>query len=637
MSTRVRRGASASRSESAGAGEPDRLFELGPLVTRGFDIRAYVASPSDPPARPLRVYTLDPTFRRGHLGVRTLQVPYEPVHPTDDGFRGALLEIDARDDLGVPQRVLDLDATGVLLGSGVGPSTADPRFHQQMVYAVTMSLYATFQRALGRDVAWGFRAGGEVSDEPVRLRIRPFGARELNAWYDADAGEIVFGWEPSPGGRYAPPRGIHVYTALSHGVVVHEVTHALLDGLRAHFRAATNPDVRAFHEAFADLMAHFSRLDHEDLVRAAFADADSIQGDAGDGFADAGPATGWQAPALLRQLAREVGGSGGRRDGLRDALESDTRYGPDAPLEPHDRGQILVAAVFEAYWTVFLRRTRPLVRIATGGAGRLPEGTLQPALASELAREAGKLGGHFLGIMIRALDYCPPVDIRFGEYLRAMITADRDLVPDDPYGYREALVEAFRRRGIVPPGVEHLSEDALLWSGPSYRVERYPPLAFSNLEFDGDPATPESRDELRRQGHALGRLATTPGLERHFALEPAGDGVGVPVVQSIRMSRRASPDGRIRFDLVGELTQTALHETEDGRLVPTIGGSTVILGPHGEVRYVVHKRLPRRRDDVERWLDFVRSPEAAEAWTERRGDDGRVRLVPDPLHRCSPR
>ena len=35
-----------------------------------------------------------------------------------------------------------------------------------------------------------------------------------------------------------------------------------------------------------------------------------------------------------------------------------------------------------------------------------------------------------LTICIRALDYCPPTDITFGEYLRALVTADYDLKPD---------------------------------------------------------------------------------------------------------------------------------------------------------------------------------------------------------------
>ena len=45
----------------------------------------------------------------------------------------------------------------------------------------------------------------------------------------------------------------------------------------------------------------------------------------------------------------------------------------------------------------------------------------------------------FLNIVIRAIDYCPPLHCTFGEYLRAIVTADADLVPDDPVGYREAF------------------------------------------------------------------------------------------------------------------------------------------------------------------------------------------------------
>ena len=44
-----------------------------------------------------------------------------------------------------------------------------------------------------------------------------------------------------------------------------------------------------------------------------------------------------------------------------------------------------------------------------------------------------------LSICIRALDYCPPVDVTFGEYLRAMITADCDLLDEDDKNYRFAV------------------------------------------------------------------------------------------------------------------------------------------------------------------------------------------------------
>ena len=67
---------------------------------------------------------------------------------------------------------------------------------------------------------------------------------------------------------------------------------------------------------------------------------------------------------------------------------------------------------------------------------------------------------------IRALDYLPPVDVRFGELLRAIITADTDLVPDDPHNYRIAFAEAFRGRGILVEDCLSMSPENLLWETP---------------------------------------------------------------------------------------------------------------------------------------------------------------------------
>jgi hypothetical protein len=83
-----------------------------------------------------------------------------------------------------------------------------------------------------------------------------------------------------------------------------------------------------------------------------------------------------------------------------------------------------------------------------------------------LANEASKSAQHVLNMCIRAIDYCPPVDITFGDYLRAIITADLDLVSDDSHYYRLAFIDAFRRRGIYPEGIRTLSEDSL-----RYRID----------------------------------------------------------------------------------------------------------------------------------------------------------------------
>jgi len=103
----------------------------------------------------------------------------------------------------------------------------------------------------------------------------------------------------------------------------------------------------------------------------------------------------------------------------------------------------------------------------------LPAGAIHPDLARRLADEAAKSASHVLTMCIRALDYRPPVDVTFFEYLRALITADYDLVRDDELNYRVAFVEAFRRRGIYPLNLgdpssdapRTLSVDTLRWQG----------------------------------------------------------------------------------------------------------------------------------------------------------------------------
>src|SRR5207248_665754 len=84
-----------------------------------------------------------------------------------------------------------------------------------------------------------------------------------------------------------------------------------------------------------------------------------------------------------------------------------------------------------------------------------------------LAGEAAKAARHVLTMAIRALDYIPPVDLTFGEYLRGIITADLDLVQDDRYNYRIAFIEAFGRRGILPQDIHTLSVESLKWQGLS--------------------------------------------------------------------------------------------------------------------------------------------------------------------------
>ncbi len=125
-----------------------------------------------------------------------------------------------------------------------------------------------------------------------------------------------------------------------------------------------------------------------------------------------------------------------------------------------------------------------------------------PTLAQRLAGEAIKTADHFSALCIRALDYSPPVDIQFGEFLRALITADIDVVPQDDWGYRAALIEGFRLRGIVPEHVVSFSEEALCWRAPEFTRGERPRC--EGLSFDVmAPAETALKIERRAQARKL--------------------------------------------------------------------------------------------------------------------------------------
>jgi len=189
-----------------------------------------------------------------------------------------------------------------------------------------------------------------------------------------------------------------------------------------------------------------------------------------------------QSQNLLADLAYQFGQAIERYGALRSAIKKLDSEEIQHTTEPHKRGAILVAAVFDAFLTIYKSRIRDLLRIATGGTGVLPRGELHPDLVGRMAQEAAKTARHILHMCIRALDYCPPVDVDFGDYLRALITADHDLVSDDRLNYRLAVIEAFRRRGIYPRDVSNLSEESLLWHKPSKKEQRALYSVFGNAE-----------------------------------------------------------------------------------------------------------------------------------------------------------
>jgi hypothetical protein len=584
----------------------DTGFVVSPFLPRHVHVRPYQRRPGDPVYRPLRIFALDPAVSKLEGAVALVNVPYEPLRR---GPRGRLFHVKRSDkDPAFHDPDCDLEDRRVLLTQGFAPARSDFRFQDQMIYAVCSSVYAAFRKALGRDPVWGFER--DESDEgldPGALTLHPRAFEGRNAYYDKADGSLNFGYFTADDPAAGFMKGERVYTCLSHDVVVHELTHALLDGMRANFMIPTQIEVLAFHEAFADLVSVFQHFSYRNVVLAAIKKS-------------RGEVTG----ELLTDLARPLGTSAERRSALRRAI--DVPGGPGAPrlryqqgLDVHELGSVLVLAVFDAFNTIYRRKIERYVRLATGGAGHLGLRELPADLQAVLAEEASQLASQFLSICIRAIDYCPPVDLEFGEFLRAVITADRELVPDDPWGYREAWIDAFRERGILPTDVKALDEDALAWKAPEENLRPVQPLSFSRLRFRGDPGHPAGASELGRQAAALGAVIADPKYAGEFGLQkPDGDSIRKPCIESIRSARRIGPDGQILFDIVAEISQrrAVKGSGENRRGLVFQGGSTVILGPEGEIRYVIRKRVgSTERSDVQR--KFMESPGGQQYWVPK--------------------
>lgn len=428
---------------------------------------------AEPPFRRLRIFSLDPSaaleLETAGISRTTVPVRWEKLQ-ADDGTPGPVGEyIEVVDVDPASRSVYDpvnLDDPHLLAQDGLAPSTGNPQFHQQMTYAVAMTTIANFEQALGRPILWSPRKydnDGNYLSLPEeryvrRLRIYPHAMREQNAYYSPERKALLFGYfdATTVDPRDELPGGL-VFTCLSHDIVAHETTHAILDGLQHRLLDATNDDMLAFHEAFSDIVAIFQHFTIPGVI------LDQIQRSRGDLRKDT-----WLA-RLAVQFARATGMGGALRNAL-GSVGPDGRSAPPDPtllgrtMEPHERGAIFVAAVFDAFLQIYERRVADLRRIATGGSGVLPLGDIHPDLARRFSDEAVRSAQHVLNICIRALDYLPPVDVTFGDYLRALVTADADVYPEDADGYRVAFVDAFRDRGIYPRDVRALGEDSLRWN-----------------------------------------------------------------------------------------------------------------------------------------------------------------------------
>lgn len=523
------------------------------------------AGRQDVPTRRVTVLAQDPAVRGpgGRALTTHVVVPAERLEPGPKGHRIHVIDYDASTDTYYKPRETELESDPYDGVTDLDRLVGDPYFHQQNVYAIAMATLGEFEVALGRPIDWGFAPAHQ-------LKVAPHAFADANAYYSRDSESLNFGYFSGDTGRT-------VFTCLSHDIVAHETSHALLDGLRNFYLYPSHPDQGGFHEGFSDIVALLSVLKSSELMvhsLAALTDARNLIPSAKLGRDSL-------EQNVLLKLAEEFGKELAfvRGDALRHSvtLEPSTEYlTQEAFEEPHRRGEILVAAVMGAFLSVWERRLGPLGRDRHLALNR-----------SVVAEEAATAAKQLLRIAIRALDYLPPVDMTFADYLSALLTADQQLYPDDSrYHYREVFRESFAAFGIVPaanPGSDGI------WDPPPPAR----PLSYEGLHFDTLTRNPNGAFRFiweNQAALALDRDAFTRVISQRPCTRISNDGFVlretlVEYVQTLQVQAH-------ELDRMGIPKPTGMSGQQSVRLY---GGGTLVFNEFGRLKFHIGTGVKSRR------------------------------------------
>jgi hypothetical protein len=320
--------------------------------------------------------------------------------------------------------------------SDLGPDSEPEEFETQSfiqisTFATVLKILNFFESddILGRKVRWGFAAD--------KLAIIPRAGEAKNAFYDRDNHNLQFYY-------HTAKKGHRIYTALSHDIVVHEATHAILDGIAPDLFNSILPESLALHEAIADISAITQTLLNEMVL---------FSYDALTGGVDQ------DQYSTLTNIAEEFGSD------LRVSEDKNylRRMKNDFCLEtmrnkkvakslivkeddPHQLSQVLAGSLY----AVIEHRMKITVRSSNGMFTTL-DAVFIPA-ARRVAR-----------IIFRALDYMPPGEVSFIDYGRAFVMAATTTYKQ-PQKEVKWLKEEYLRRGIIEKesDLDSMVDDSLL-------------------------------------------------------------------------------------------------------------------------------------------------------------------------------
>jgi hypothetical protein len=483
----------------------------------------------------------------------TVALPAERLERGPKGHRIHVIDYDASADRLYRSRRSNVESDPFAKVTDIEALVANPYFHQQNVYALSMATLIEFESALGRPVPWGFE------NPSHQLKIAPHAFADANAYYSRESESLNFGYFPDARGR-------RIYSCLSHDIVVHETTHALLDGLRPFYLSPSSIDQAGFHEGFSDIVALLSVFRSQEVIERALSPLTGKDGRILQEHLKIESL----ASTALGQLAEEMGAAyhGVPTMALRESLRikpSRAHYSSARFEEEHDRGELLVAIVMRAFLATWLRRLQPRRSDNPGGINRFV-----------VAEEGTTAARQLLRILIRAIDYLPPVDLTYPDYLSALLTADLQLYPEDGrYKYREVLKDTFAAYGIEPASRQR-SDGA--WAPPI--ADRFS-LAGTHFErMQRDPTEVfrfiwENWQALDIERNAFTRVTSVRPVVRVSNDQVVLRETVVEYVQSLK----------VWASELGNLDIARPEGMRTNRLVTLYGGGSLIFNEYGQLKF----------------------------------------------------
>lgn len=553
-----------------------------PAASRRVVEAAAAGSPAMAPGIPqarlrkMRIVAQDPSVRvGGRVLTAVVDVPAEELAPGPRGYRVHVVDYDASSGRLVrPQQygAYDPDSSDWTRNPAAELAESviaqDPGFHAQNVYAIVMRTLARFEFALGRRVSWGFDSPGH------QIKVAPHAFADANAFYSRRDEALLFGHFPSRDGKRT------VFTCLSHDVVAHETSHAILDGLRKRFMEPSSPDQAAFHEGFSDVVALLSVFALPEVVRALM-DLHLGSGGRADASRPLDPKDVRRerlARSVLLGLGKEFGSEMGPigRSALRHSAVLPPRadyLGRPEYQEPHRRGEILVSAMMNAFLSVWADRLAALVT----------DPSVRRVDRARAAEEGSSIAEYLLTMAIRALDYCPPVHLEFGTFLSAMLTADREIRPaDEQYRFRDHLLEAFQSFGIshASTSTTGIARPVPEWQRPDVPFS-YDRTRFEPMQRDVDEVFRfvwENREALRLYEGAYTRVLSV----RPCIRTAPEDGFTLRETVAEVLQQLSLPAGELAKHGVAKPA-----DMPDDTAIMLLGGVTLVFDEYGRVKYAI--------------------------------------------------